>query len=70
MKQQEKTLWEKLHPEHKQAIKNLKKNYPTTFKNLKNCLKNETYWVNVRYGTASRIMDECGISFFGDAFKL
>ena len=64
-----KTLWERLHPEYKKAIKNLKKYYPLTFKDLKNELKNETIWVNVRYGTASRIMDECDISFFGNAFK-
>tara|TARA_R110001606_G_scaffold128792_2_gene263426 strand:- start:2362 stop:2571 length:210 start_codon:yes stop_codon:yes gene_type:complete len=68
MKKQE-TLWKKLHPECKQAIKNIKKDYPTTFENLKNQLKNETSWVNIRYGTASRIMDECDISFFGNAFR-
>lgn len=68
MKKQE-TLWKKLHPECKQAIKKLKKNYPTTFEDLKNQLKNETSWVNVRYGTASRIMDECDILFFGSAFR-
>jgi hypothetical protein len=69
MKKQE-TLWKKLHPEYKKAIKNLKKHYPITFEDLKNQLKNETSWVDVRYGTASRIMDECDISFFGNAFKL
>jgi hypothetical protein len=69
MKQQEKTLWKRLLPEHKQAIKEMEDIYPTTFKSLKNYLKNETSWIDVRYGTASRIMDECGISFFGDAFK-
>ena len=51
MKKQE-TLWKKLHPECKQAIKNIKKDYPTTFEDLKNQLKNETSWVNIRYGTA------------------
>jgi hypothetical protein len=69
MKKQ-RTLWERLLPEHKQAIKGIKKDYPKTFENLKYILKNETYWVDVRYGTACKIMDECDISFFGNAFKL
>ena len=64
-----KTLWQRLKPEHKQEIKDLKKDFPTTFQFLKNELKNETCWTNVRYGTASRIMDECGTPFFGNAFK-
>ena len=68
MKKQE-TLWKKLHPEYKKAIKNIKKDYPTTFEDLKNQLKNETSWVNIRYGTAEWIMDECDILFLGNAFR-
>jgi hypothetical protein len=70
MKKQ-KTLWKRLLPEHKQAIKGIKDSYSKhSFEKVKNSLKNETNWMELSHGVALVIIDECGIFFLGDAFKL
>ena len=61
-------LYEKLIPKYKKELKKYGNRYPNTVEYIIMELKNEEFFINVRYGTAWDIMNVCKLEFFGDAF--
>jgi len=62
------SLYKRLMPESKAAIKEYGERYPHTAGMIIAELKSEEYFVNIRYGTANDVERICNIDFLGDAF--
>ncbi len=62
------SLYERLIPKNKTAIKNYGERYPHTSSMIIAELKSEEFFTNVRYGTAWDVQRICKIDFLGDAF--
>ena len=58
----DKTLWQKLKPEHKQEIKDFKARM------LIATLKKNHFWVDLRYIDGMNINKICKTTFLGDVF--
>ncbi len=63
------SLYERLKPEHKQALANRYSKYPHTHNSIVKVLSNEEFFTEVRYGIAFDIVSICNLNFFGDAFE-
>ena len=61
-------LWKRLKPEYKKAIKQENKKYSYKMASIKQELKNEYWFTEVKYGIAFDIMIPNKLSFLGDAF--
>ena len=64
----DKTLWQRLKPEHKQEIKDFKKGFKWYGSTLIRVLKKNHFWVDLRYGDGMSINKICKTSFLGDVF--
>ena len=62
------SLYKRLIPENKTAIKKYGERYPHTANMIIAELKSEEFFTNVRYGTAYDIIKICKLDFLGDAF--
>tara|TARA_R100001198_G_scaffold88266_2_gene63841 strand:+ start:96 stop:296 length:201 start_codon:yes stop_codon:yes gene_type:complete len=62
------SLYKRLIPENKAAIKEYGERYPHTASMIIAELKSEEFYTNVRYGTAYDVERICNIDFLGDAF--
>jgi len=62
------SLYKRLIPENKAAIKEYGERYPHTANMIIAELKSEEFFTNVRYGTAYDVQKICNIDFLGDAF--
>ena len=63
------TLYDRLKPEHKQAIAEQYANLPFSHREIVEALSNEYFYTNVRYGIAADVAFICEIKFFGDVFS-
>ena len=64
----DKTLWQRIKPEHKQEIKDYKKEYKCSGIDLIGTLKKNHFWVDLRYIDAMNIHQICKTPFLGDVF--
>ena len=62
-------LWQRLKPEYKKAIKKSNKKYSYKMANIKQELKNEYWFTEVKYGIAFDVMIPNKLDFLGDAFN-
>jgi len=62
------SLYKRLIPENKTAIKEYGERYPHTANMIIAELKSEEFFTNVRYGTAYDVIKICKLDFLGDAF--
>ena len=63
-----KTLWQRLKPEHKQEIKDFKKEFKWYGSALIGTLKKNHFWVDLRYVDGMDIAKICKNEFLGDVF--
>jgi len=61
-------LWQRLKPEYKENIKQANKKYSYKIDSIKQELKNEYWFTEVRYGIAFDVMIPNNLDFLGDAF--
>ena len=66
--QNRQNLWQRLKPEYKKQLKKSNKKYPYKMASIKQELKNEYWFTEVKYGIAFDIMIPNKLSFLGDAF--
>ena len=69
MKNKRQSLWKRLKPECKKAIKKDNKKYPCKLDTIKQELKNEYWFTQVKYGIAYDVMRPNDLDFLGDAFN-
>ena len=69
MKNKRKSLWKRLKPECKKAIKKDNKEYSFKLDTIKQELKNEYWFTQVKYGVAYDVMRPNNLDFLGDAFN-
>ena len=69
MKNKRKSLWKRLKPECKKAIKKDNKEYSFKLDTIKQELKNEYWFTQVKYGIAFDVMTPNKLTFLGDAFN-
>ncbi len=62
-------LWKRLKPEYKKNIKKANHKYSWKIDSIKQELKNEYWFTQVRYGIAFDIMIPNKLDFLGDAFN-
>tara|TARA_R110002167_G_scaffold190660_2_gene392959 strand:- start:633 stop:848 length:216 start_codon:yes stop_codon:yes gene_type:complete len=63
-----KTLWQRLKPEHKQEVKDFKNEYKNSGSELIASLKKNIFWVDLRYVDGMNITEICKTPFLGDVF--
>ena len=66
--QNRQNLWQRLKPEYKKQLKKSNKKYSYKMDSIKQELKNEYWFTEVKYGIAFDIMIPNKLSFLGDAF--
>jgi hypothetical protein len=66
--QNRQNLWQRLKPEYKKQLKKSNKKYSYKMASIKQELKNEYWFTEVKYGIAFDIMIPNKLSFLGDAF--
>lgn len=69
MKNKRQNLWKRLKPECKKNIKEANKKYSYKMATIKQELKNEYWFTQVKYGIAFDVMTPNNIDFLGDAFN-
>ena len=62
-------LWKRLKPEYKKNIKQANQKYSYKMDNIKQELKNEYWFTQVKYGIAFDVMTPNKLTFLGDAFN-
>lgn len=62
-------LWKRLKPEYKKQLKKSNKKYSYKMAKIKEELKNEYWFTEVKYGIAFDVMSANKLDFLGDAFK-
>ena len=63
MKQQPQNLLERLKPEHRIKLNELEKSYPVSIENIKDQLKKEYYWIDLRFQSAADLCSMLNIEF-------
>jgi len=69
MKNKRLNLWQRLKPEYKKQLKKDNKKYSYKMANIKQELKNQYWFTEVKYGVAFDIMIPNKLEFLGDAFN-
>ena len=62
-------LWKRLKPEYKKQLKKENKKYSYKMAKIKEELKNEYWFTEVKYGIAFDVMSANKLDFLGDAFN-
>ena len=62
-------LWKRLKPEYKKNIKQANQKYSYKMDTIKQELKNEYWFTQVKYGIAFDVMTPNKLNFLGDAFN-
>ena len=64
----DKTLWQRLKPEHKQEVKDFKNEYKISGSELIAILKKNHFWIDLGYVDGMNINKICKTTFLGDVF--
>ncbi len=62
-------LWKRLKPEYKKKLKKENKKYCHKMASIKQELKNQYWFTEVKYGVAFDVMSANKLDFLGDAFN-